>query len=229
MAEKMTFKENLHSIFEGSLTVPNLLSVIRILLIPVFAVLYLKGGVYVWWALLVLAVSGLSDFFDGKIARKFNQVSNLGKMLDPIADKLTIFALAIVLFYRFKHAESPSMQAFAWVFLLFIIKDVIMLLGGLAIISRGAKPAAAAIYGKAATLVFYVVMIVIIGFGPEVGAISALKPELTLPEVVMFALVILSVVLTFIAFFSYIPNAAKQILNKTDNNNEEEKTDSEEK
>lgn len=229
MAEKkLTFKENLKSIFDGCLTVPNLLSVIRICLIPVFAVLYLKGGTYVWWALLVLAVSGLSDFFDGKIARKFNQVSNLGKMLDPIADKLTIFALAIVLFFRFKNAQSTSMQAFAWVFLLFIIKDVIMLLGGLAIISRGAKPAAAAIYGKAATLVFYVVMIVIIGFGPEVGAISLLKPELTLPEPVMFGLVILSVVLTFIAFFSYIPDAARQILNKTDNN-KEDKTDSEEK
>jgi cardiolipin synthase len=213
MAEKkLTFKENVKNIFDGALTVPNAMSVARILLIPVFAVLYMKG--YIWWAVLVLAVSGISDFLDGKIARKFNQVSNLGKMLDPIADKLTIFALAIVLFLKFKSAESPSMQAFAWVFLLFIAKDIIMLLGGLAIISRGAKPAPAAIYGKVATFVFYVVMIVIIGFGPEVGAISSINPNLTLPEIVMFALVVIAVVLTFVAFASYIPDAARQILNK---------------
>lgn len=210
--EKLTFKENLHKIFDGACTVPNFMSLVRILLIPVFAVLYLKG--YVWWAVLVLAVSGLSDFFDGKIARKFNQISNLGKMLDPIADKLTIFTLAIVLFIQFKNAQSASMKAFAWVFLLFIIKDVIMLLGGLAIISRGARPAAAAIYGKAATLVFYVVMLIIIAFGPEVGAISRSYPNLTLPEPVMFVLVIIAVILTFIAFASYVPDAARQILGK---------------
>lgn len=210
--EKLTFKENLHKIFDGACTVPNFMSLARILLIPVFAVLYLKG--YVWWAVLVLAISGLSDFFDGKIARKFNQVSNLGKMLDPIADKLTIFTLAIVLFIQFKSAQSTSMQAFAWVFLLFIIKDVIMLLGGLAIISRGCRPAPAAIYGKAATLVFYVVMLLIIAFGPEVGAISRSYPNLTLPEPVMFVLVIIAVILTFVAFASYIPDAARQILGK---------------
>ena len=210
--KKLTFKENVHNIFEGACTVPNFMSLARILLIPVFAVLYLKG--YIWWALLVLAISGISDFLDGKIARKFNQVSNLGKMLDPIADKLTIFALAIVLFIKFKSAQSPSMQAFAWVFLLFIAKDIIMLLGGLAIISRGAKPAPAAIYGKVATFVFYMVMIVIIGFGPEVGAISQINPNLTLPEIVMFVLVVIAVILTFVAFASYIPDAARQILNK---------------
>ncbi|MBE6827445.1 MAG: CDP-alcohol phosphatidyltransferase family protein [Ruminococcaceae bacterium] len=213
MSEKnLTAKENVKNIFDGCMTVPNLLSVIRILLIPVFAVLYMKG--YIWWAVLVLAVSGLSDFFDGKIARKFNQVSALGKMLDPIADKLTIFALAIVLYLKFKSADSPSMKAFAWVFLLFIVKDIIMLLGGLAIISRGARPAPAAIYGKVSTFAFYVIMLLIIAFGPEVGAISQLNPSLTLPEIVVYILVIIALILTFVAFASYIPDAARQILNK---------------
>ena len=124
---KKTLKENLKEIFDGCLTVPNLISVIRILLIPVIAVLYYKG--YIWWTVFVIFISGLSDAVDGKIARKFNQVSNLGKLLDPVADKLTIFALAIVLFLKFKEAQSESMQAFAWVFLLFIAKDIIMILG----------------------------------------------------------------------------------------------------
>ena len=210
--KKLTFKENLKKIFDGACTVPNFMSLVRILLIPVFAVLYLKG--YIWWALLVLAISGISDFLDGKIARKFNQVSNLGKMLDPIADKLTVFALAIVLFFKFKSAQSAAMQAFAWVFLLFIAKEIIMLLGGLVIISKGARPAPAAIYGKVATFAFYLVMILIIGFGPEVGALSLINPNLTLPETVMFVLVVIALVLTFVAFASYIPDAARQILGK---------------
>lgn len=210
--KKLTFKENLKKIFDGACTVPNFMSLVRILLIPVFAVLYLKG--YIWWALLVLAISGISDFLDGKIARKFNQVSNLGKMLDPIADKLTVFALAIVLFFKFKSAQSAAMQAFAWVFLLFIAKEIIMLLGGLVIISKGARPAPAAIYGKVATFAFYLVMILIIGFGPEVGALSLINPNLTLPETVMFVLVVVALVLTFVAFASYIPDAVRQILGK---------------
>lgn len=212
MEEKLSFKENIHTIFDGCLTVPNLLSVIRIILIPVFAVLYIKG--YIWWSVLILFVSGLSDFFDGKIARKFNQVSNLGKMLDPIADKLTIFAIAIVLFIKFKGAQSESMQAFAWVFLLFIAKDIVMLLGGALLIALGARPVPAEIYGKVATFMFYAVMLVIIAFGPEVGAISNINSALTLPETVMFVLVVIAVILTFVAFFSYIPVTVKQILNK---------------
>lgn len=217
--EKRTLKDNIKFIFHGCLTIPNLLSVIRILLIPVFAVLYYNG--YIWWSLLVIAVSGLSDFFDGKIARRFNQVSELGKLLDPVADKLTIFTIAIVLFLKFKSAESPSMRAFAWVFLLFIVKDVIMILGAALIIALGMHPGAAEIYGKVATFVFYLVMFVIIGFGPEIGAVSMLHPELTLPETVMFVLVVIAVILTFVAFLSYIPGAARQILGKTGNKKED--------
>ncbi len=207
--EKKTLKENVKELFKGSLTIPNLISVIRILLIPVIAVLYYNG--YIWWTVFVIFISGLSDAVDGKIARKFNQVSALGKILDPIADKLTIFALAIVLFLKFREAQSEAMQAFAWVFLLFIIKDVIMILGGAVLIALGTRPVAAEIWGKVATFAFYAVMVVIIGFGPEIGAISMYYPQFTIPETLMFVLVIVAVVLTFIAFFSYVPGALKQM------------------
>lgn len=207
--EKKTLKENLKEIFSGCLTVPNLISVIRILLIPVIAVLYYEG--YIWWSVFVIFISGLSDAVDGKIARKFNQVSVLGKLLDPVADKLTIFALAIVLFLKFKEAQSESMQAFAWVFLLFIAKDIIMILGSIVLIALGTRPVAAEIWGKLATFAFYAVMVVIIGFGPEIGAISMYYPQYTIPEALMFILVIIAVILTFVAFFSYLPSALKQI------------------
>ena len=195
---KKTLKENLKEIFDGCLTIPNLISVIRILLIPVIAVLYYKG--YIWWTVFVIFISGLSDAVDGKIARKFNQVSNLGKLLDPVADKLTIFALAIVLFLKFKEAQSEAMQSFAWVFLLFIIKDLIMILVSVFLIAIGTRPVAAEIWGKLATFAFYAVMVVIMGFGPEVGAISLYYPQYVIPETLMFVLVIIAVLVSISLF-----------------------------
>ena len=210
--EKKTLKQNVKELFEGCLTIPNLISLIRICLIPVIAVLYYNN--YIWWTVFVIFISGLSDAVDGKIARKFNQVSAIGKLLDPVADKLTIFALAIVLYLKFQAAQSEAMQAFAWVFLLFIAKDIIMILGSVVLIALGTRPVAAEIWGKLATCAFYVIMVVIIGFGPEVGAITHIEglANYTLPEPLMFVLVVVAVVLTFIAFFSYLPSAIKQII-----------------
>jgi cardiolipin synthase len=74
-------------------TIPNLLSLFRLLLIPVFLVL-LVAGQYVW-ALVVLVVSSLTDFVDGYVARHFNQVSRVGQLLDPAADRLFIFSTLI--------------------------------------------------------------------------------------------------------------------------------------
>ena len=68
-------------------TIPNLLSVFRILLIPLMVTLYWKGRTVA--AVIVFGVSALSDIADGQIARRFNMVTDLGKMLDPLADKLT--------------------------------------------------------------------------------------------------------------------------------------------
>ncbi len=207
--ERKSMSQNIKELFDGCLTVPNLLSLIRILLIPVFAVLFYKGELL--WAVVILFLSGISDFLDGKIARRFNQVSALGKILDPIADKLTVFAAAIVMFLRFRQAQSESMRVFAWVFLLFIIKDMLMLIGGAWLLALGTRPVAAEFYGKAATMVFYIVLILVVAFGPEVGAVSAIYPQATLPEMVMFAMITVAVIMTFVAFFSYLPGTIKQI------------------
>lgn len=198
-------KEKLAFLFDNWKTVPNLLSLIRILLIPVFAVLFYNG--YTVAAVCCLAVSGLSDMVDGKIARKFNQISNLGKILDPVADKLTVFAIAIILFLKFLQADNEVLHTFSWVFLLFIVKDIIMLAFGGFMIAMGMRPCAAEIYGKIATVAFYTVMVVIMAFGPEVGAFREIW---RLPDTVMMILVVVSVILTFIAFFSYIPDVFRQ-------------------
>ncbi len=196
-------------LFDGCLTIPNLLSLIRILLIPVFGVLFYQGNVI--WAVVVLIISGLTDFFDGKIARKFNQISELGKMLDPIADKLTQITIAIILFLTFNKSTNPVMTWFKWVFLFFVFKEFLMVLVGGIMVFMGLKPSAAEIYGKIATFVYYAVMASVIAFGPEVGA---LRNYFTLPDWLMIVLVIISAILTFVALLSYIPDTFRQFKEK---------------
>ena len=193
------------NLFKGCLTVPNLLSLIRIILIPIFAVLYYNG--HVGWALLMLFLSGVSDFLDGKIARRFNQVSDLGKILDPIADKLTQITIAVMLFIEFHNCQSSVMRAFSWVFLYFLFKEAVMVIGGAVMLAVGLRPGAAEIYGKVATFVFYGVMLVVIAFGPEIGVF---REWFMLPEIAMMILVVISAILTTVALISYLPETFRQ-------------------
>ena len=133
-------------LFKGCWTIPNLLSFLRIVIVPVFAYLFMQGQY--GWAVFMLVLSGLSDFFDGKIARKFNQISALGKILDPVADKLTQIILAVLLFLSFNKADDATLKAFSWVFLVFIIKEFVMVLGGVVMLAFGIRPGAAEIYGS---------------------------------------------------------------------------------
>lgn len=129
-----------------NLTVPNALSALRILIVPFFAWALLKGNLP--WAVSLLAVSGLSDLFDGIIARKFNQVTELGKMLDPLADKLTQGVVAMCLAVRF--------QSIRGVLLLFIVKELAMLCCAIVLLKKKKRPSAAKWYGKVATTLFYI-------------------------------------------------------------------------
>lgn len=198
-------KEKLAYYFENWKTVPNLISFIRILLIPVFAVLFYNGQTIA--SVIILTLSGFSDLVDGKIARKFNMVSNLGKILDPVADKLTVFAIAIILYLKFSNALNPVLNTFSWVFLLFIIKDLVMMFFAFIMILLGLRPCAAEIYGKVATTAFYVVMVVIMAVGPEVGAF---RNFFCLSDNVTMVLVSIAALMTFIAFFSYLPDVFRK-------------------
>ncbi|MBQ2694352.1 MAG: CDP-alcohol phosphatidyltransferase family protein [Clostridia bacterium] len=199
-------KAILKEYFTGCLTIPNLLSLIRIALIPVFAVLF-NDGSYLW-AVIVLAISGLTDFFDGKIARKFNQISALGKLLDPIADKLSQITIAVVFYLAFSNSSDETVKTFSWIFLIFLVKEAVMVVGGAIMIAFGLKPVAAEMPGKIATFAFYVIMCVIMAFGPDIGILGNV---FTLSAAVMIALVCISVVLTIIAFLSYMPGVFQQV------------------
>lgn len=196
-----TLKENVHDLFDGWNTIPNWLSFIRIALIPAFAVLFVQGHQLV--AVIVMICAALTDLFDGKIARKFKQVSNLGKILDPIADKLSQMAIVIVLLYTYW--ENPI----KYLFFFFIVKEVLMLLGGALLLSKGMRPTAAEIWGKVATNVFYIAMIIILAFG-ENGALCDVT-HFTLPSVVTWVLVALSAVSALVSLLGYVPGFLKQL------------------
>lgn len=126
-------------------TIPNILSMFRIVLIVPMIIFFINYN-YIG-AIACIVVSGLSDMLDGMIARKFNQISKLGKILDPIADKLTLVAVIICI-----GLLIPSVRL---IVIILAAKDILMLLGGAYLIHRGITPPAAKWYGKAATVIFY--------------------------------------------------------------------------
>jgi cardiolipin synthase len=134
------------------LTIPNILSFFRIVLIVPFVYFFLEKN-YVL-AAVMLILSGLSDACDGFIARKFNQVTELGKMLDPIADKLTLIAIMVCITI-FSPIVLPVM-------IVLIVKDVIMIIGGSRLVKTGIAPPAAKWYGKLGTFMFYVSVCLIV-------------------------------------------------------------------
>ena len=108
-------------------TIPNVLSFFRILLIPVIVWLYLVKNNSIW-AGYMLILSGITDILDGYIARRFNMASDLGKVLDPVADKLTQAAMLICLSIRFPLMIIP--------FVLLLVRDIYMGISGLLVIQR---------------------------------------------------------------------------------------------
>lgn len=137
-------------------TIPNLLSLFRLLLIPVYMTIYLNAAQsrdYIW-AAVILAVSCLTDLIDGKIARKFNMISTVGKVLDPIADKVTQFTLILCL--SIKHPVLWHLV------LLFVIKEGFQFFAGLVTYRKGRMLTGALITGKICTTILFVSLTVMI-------------------------------------------------------------------
>lgn len=74
------------------MNIPNFLTVLRIIMIPLFVVVYLAEGINNWFALIIFVAAAITDFLDGYIARKKNIVSDFGKLMDPLADKLMVMS-----------------------------------------------------------------------------------------------------------------------------------------
>ena len=146
-------------------TIPNMLSLFRLLLIPVYIVIYLnaQNDVDYYIAGGILAVSCLTDMIDGQIARHFNMVSTIGKILDPFADKVTQFSLIVCL-----TLEYPILLPLV---VLFFIKEVFQLVAGLLTLRKGQMLTGALITGKISTAVLFVSLIVLVMF-PSIGPVA---------------------------------------------------------
>ena len=210
------FNENVKDLFENWNTIPNWLCFIRIALIPVFTALFVKEQYIA--AFITMIVAALTDVFDGKIARKFNMVSNLGKILDPIADKLSQIDIVIILLVKFW--DGPL----KYILFLFIFKELLMVIGAGILMAKGMRPVAAEVWGKLATVVFYTFMITIIAIGPNGALLSIdLFKGLELNNTVIMIMVIISAILAFASLFGYAPGFIRQLKENKKQSNSSEK------
>ena len=140
------------------LTIPNLLSLFRLVLIPVYVIIYLNAATATDYYIAggILAVSCLTDALDGKIARHFDMISNLGKILDPLADKAT--QLTLILCLAIKHPILWSLVA------LFVVKEGFQLVAGLMILKQGKILSGALMAGKVSTAVLFISLILMVLF-----------------------------------------------------------------
>ncbi|MFV0560541.1 MAG: CDP-alcohol phosphatidyltransferase family protein [Enterococcus sp.] len=164
-------------------SIPNILSICRILLIPFFFFFFFEGNSLV--AGILILISGITDFADGYIARQYNQITNLGKVLDPVADKLTQCSLIFVTTFTFP---------IAWAILgLFLLKELFMFIVGSISLKKEQPIDGAKWYGKVATAVIYVCMILFLLF-PDFS--------MTYHDLLLW-LVLLSLVLSFVLYARY--------------------------
>lgn len=167
------------------LTIPNLLSMFRIVLIPVYLHIYLHADSPEDYTLAaaILALSCLTDMIDGWIARKFNMISRLGKLLDPISDKLTQLCLMICLSFRHKSIRI--------LLLLFLVKEFFQFFAMVGNLFRGKALDGALMSGKISTTVLFVSL-----------GLLVLCPDLSSQAVNWICCI--SLVFLLAAFFDYV-------------------------
>jgi cardiolipin synthase len=171
-------------------SIPNLLSLFRLILIPVYISIYLNARDQddYFLAATILAVSCLTDLIDGKIARRFNMITNVGKLLDPLADKLTQFALILCLALR-----HPVLW---YVVGLFFIKELMQLIGCAIGLRKGLTMTGSLMPGKICTTVLFLSLILMVMF-PGIS-----KRIVSVIAVIDSAFLLLAFISYIYAFFS---------------------------
>lgn len=155
-----------------SFTIPNLLSLLRMALVPPFIIALINGQVK--RALLVVVVAGISDLLDGFIARFFNQQSLLGTYLDPLADKLLVTAAYIILALPgLRH--GGAFQIPSWVTVVVIARDVLLVVVALVLyLAAGVRRFPASLLSKVTTVfqIGAVVVVLLTGLWPELDTVA---------------------------------------------------------
>lgn len=166
-------------------SIPNLLSLFRLALIPVYAYIYLNATETYHFLLAgtIMAVSCITDMIDGKIARRYNMITTLGKILDPLADKITQFTLTLCL-----SLVHPVLMP---VLALFVVKEIFQLVMGILHLRKGRMLPGALMAGKVCTTVLFISLIALVLF-PNI------------PPVAVDLIAIIDGVFLAISFVSYI-------------------------
>jgi len=173
------------------ITIPNILTFFRLVLIPVIAWQYVVAKDYIT-TLWLLLLSGISDIADGFIARRFNMSSNLGKALDPVADKLTQFVMLLCLITRFKWMIVPAVLIF--------IKEWTSGIFGLIAIKKTHKVKGAVWHGKVTTVLLYTTIVIHVVW-------------YNIPEIVSLILIGSCVCMMVFSFISYLSGHIRAIKN----------------
>ena len=135
--------------------IPNILSVVRLLLVPVFVAVFFSGISNArLWALLVFAIAEFTDVLDGYLARRNDWITDIGKILDPLADKLLQAAAIICL--------AITDHTFIWLAALFFAKECCMFAGAFIVLKKHKEIAVSSWYGKMASTVFAGVVMALI-------------------------------------------------------------------
>ena len=146
------------------MNLPNKLTVLRMIMVPFFLICMTLGfhGHYLA-ALILFCLASITDYFDGKLARSRGLITNFGKFLDPLADKITQFTLIICLALRY-----PILWA---VSVLFFVKELFQLIAGILAANRGYILKGALITGKVCTTILFISLVAMVIF-PNIGDIS---------------------------------------------------------
>ncbi|MBQ6430641.1 MAG: CDP-alcohol phosphatidyltransferase family protein [Oscillospiraceae bacterium] len=175
-------------------TLPNMLSFLRLLLIPLI-VYFFETDQY-WWAFGMLLLSGATDVIDGWIARTFHLVSDFGKAIDPIADKLTQLAVLFCL-----------MRQYWWVLAALLIKEITIGVLGLVALHRTHSVYSAGWYGKLCTVVIYLSMFALILWQPITGSVP--NPTFVLIDSFVIVAAILLAFVKYLIYFIRILREAR--------------------
>lgn len=142
---------------KGKMNVPNTLSLIRALLVPVFvATLLFMRDIPIWCCVvptIVYILTGLTDMLDGKIARKYNLVTDFGKFIDPLADKFMVIGSAIaILVWMMLLGENTLALVFVWVVLVILLRELGVTSLRLVVAGKSGIVVAASMLGKIKTV-----------------------------------------------------------------------------
>ena len=186
---------------------PNILTIIRFLLIPAILISVFTGNFLL--AVIIFTISGITDIADGFIARKFNLISNFGKLMDPLADKLTQISMLSALALK---QIIPI-----WILIIVLLKEAIMVSGASFLYGKDVV-VYSRWYGKLATVLFYIAIVISLLKPQFISLISTSYNFLLNIDLYLYYLALISTVFALVMYVKSL--YSKGVINKDDLNKE---------